>query len=40
MNSTLQGRKMAVTTLDDLKKVLTEYGYSKKAIEEIVKWYE
>jgi hypothetical protein len=31
---------MAVTTLADLKKVLMEVGYSKKAIEEIVKWYE
>ena len=30
---------MAVTTSEDLKKVLIENGYSQKAIEEIIKWY-
>jgi predicted Ser/Thr protein kinase len=27
-------------TLDDLKQVLKENGYSEKAVSEIIKWYE
>jgi DNA-binding transcriptional MerR regulator len=29
-----------IETLDDLKAVLKETGYSNKAIAEIIKWYE
>jgi len=29
-----------IETLDALKRALTEIGYSKKAVNEIVKWYK
>jgi hypothetical protein len=29
-----------IETLDGLKRALAEIGYSKKAISEIIKWYE
>ena len=31
---------MNIETLDDLKNALAEIGYSEKAINEIIKWYE
>ena len=34
------GRKMTVKTVPDLKKALTKQGYTKRASEEIAKWYE
>ena len=30
---------MSIETIDDLKTVLKEIGYSNKAITEILKWY-
>jgi predicted Ser/Thr protein kinase len=30
---------MEIKTIEDLKKVLKEHGYSRSAIAEIVKWY-
>jgi hypothetical protein len=30
---------MDIETVEDLKKALTEIGYSNKAITEIIKWY-
>ena len=29
-----------IETLDDLKNALAEIGYSEKAINEIIKWYD
>ena len=29
-----------IETLDDLKNALAEIGYSKRAINEIIKWYD
>ena len=31
---------LGVESLEDLKRVLREIGYSRKAVEEILKWYK
>ena len=31
--------KVSVETVEDLKRVLKEVGYSNKAVTEIIKWY-
>jgi predicted Ser/Thr protein kinase len=31
--------RVEIETVDDLRAVLKETGYSKKAVDEIIKWY-
>ena len=31
--------RVEIETVDDLRTVLKETGYSKKAVDEIIKWY-
>jgi hypothetical protein len=31
--------KLGVESVDDLKKILSEMGYSQSAVNEILKWY-